>query len=55
VGKILRPDGFAIGLFALGIAILFVPLMIIPGFVAILAAIAYWLTMVLVKLIQQRN
>jgi len=55
VKGIIRPDGFAIGLFLLGVVMLFVPLMVMPGVVAMLAASAYWLTMVFVKVVQRRR
>ena len=44
-----RPDGFAIGLFLFGLVMFFVPLMLMPGFVAMLAAVVYWLTMLFLK------
>jgi hypothetical protein len=53
--SLFRPDGFAIGLFAVGVIMLFVPLMLIPGLTAILAAGAYWLTMMVVKLVYRRR
>ena len=53
--RILQPDGFSIGLFLLGVVMLFVPLMLMPGLVAVLASLAYWLTMVLVKVIHRRR
>lgn len=51
----LRPDGFAIGLFLFGLVMSFVPLMLMPGLIAMLAALAYWLTMVVVKAIYRRR
>lgn len=39
--RTLQPDGFSIGLFLLGVVMLFVPLMIMPGLVAMLASFAY--------------
>jgi hypothetical protein len=55
VKDIIRPDGFAIGLFLLGVAMLFVPLMVMPGLVAMLSASAYWLTILVVKVVQRRG
>jgi hypothetical protein len=49
VKSVLRPDGFAIGLFLLGLVLFFVPLMVMPGLVAMLAAVAYWLTMLIFR------
>ena len=45
----LRPDGFALGLFLIGLVMFFVPLMLMPGLIAMLAAFAYWLTMLALK------
>jgi len=50
-----RPDGFAIGLFAVGFIMLFVPLMLMPGLTAMLAAVAYWLIMIVVKAVYRRR
>jgi hypothetical protein len=55
VKDIVRPDGFAIGLFLLGIVLLFVPLMVMPGLAAIVSAFAYWLTMMVVKVMHRRR
>jgi hypothetical protein len=55
VRSILRPDGFAIGLFLLGVVLLFVPLMVMPGLIAMLSAFAYWLTMMVVKVVHRRT
>lgn len=53
--SILLPDSFAIGLLSLGLlAFLFGPL-IGPGLIAILAGIAYWLTMIVVRLVHRRR
>jgi hypothetical protein len=52
---ILRPDGFAIGLFVLGTVLLLLPLMLMPGVIAMLAACAYWLTVVVVKTVRRRR
>jgi hypothetical protein len=49
-GNLFRPDGFAIGLLAIGLIMLFLPLMAMPGLIAILAACSYWLIMLVVKL-----
>jgi hypothetical protein len=49
VKSILRPDGFAVGLFLLGLVLFFVPLMVMPGLVAMVAAVAYWLTMLVLR------
>jgi hypothetical protein len=49
VRSILRPDGFAIGLFMLGVVLLFVPLMVMPGLIAMLSAFAYWLTIMILR------
>lgn len=53
VKSILRPDGFAIGLFLSGLVLFFLPLMLMPGLVAILAALAYWLTMMVLKAVKR--
>lgn len=53
VKDIIRPDGFAIGLFVVGVVLLFVPLMLMPGLIATISAFAYWLTMTVVKVIQR--
>ena len=45
----LRPDGFTIGLFLFGLVMFFLPLMRVPGFVAMLSALAYWLTMMVLR------
>jgi len=45
----LRPDNFALLLLAAGLIMLFVPLMVMPGVVAILAAVLYWLTMIVLR------
>jgi hypothetical protein len=45
----LRPDGFAIGLFLFGLVMFFVPLMAMPGVVAMLSALAHWLTMLILR------
>ena len=55
VNSSLRPDGFAMGLFLFGLVLLFVPLLAMPGLIAMLAAPAYWLTMVVVQLVQRRR
>ena len=52
---ILRPDGFAIGLFVFGAIMLFVPLMMMPGLLAMIAAPVYWLTMVVAKVVLRRR
>ena len=44
-----RPDGFAIGLFVFGLILLFVPLMVMPGLIAMVSALAYWLTIFVVR------
>ena len=49
----LRPDGFAIGLFLFGLVMFFMPLMLIPGMVAMISALAYWLTMLVVRVVQR--
>lgn len=49
VKSIFRPDGFAIGLFLFGLVLFFVPLMLMAGLVAMLSALAYWLTMMVLK------
>jgi hypothetical protein len=51
----LRPDGFAIGLFLFGLVMLFVPLMVMPSVIAMLSAIAYWLTTMVVKSAHRRR
>ena len=48
-GHLLRPDAFCIGLVVLGAIMFFVPLTRIAGVVAIVAALAYWLTMLIVR------
>ena len=55
VNGILRPDGFAIGLLLFGTVMLFVPLMMMPGLVALVAAPVYWLTMVVAKVVLRRR
>ena len=47
--SIWRPDGFALGLFAVGLILMILPLMLMPGVIAILLSVAYWLLMVIVK------
>jgi hypothetical protein len=51
----LRPDRFAIGLFLFGLVMFFVPLMIMPGVVAMLAAVAYWHTMMVLNVVHRRR
>jgi hypothetical protein len=51
----LRPDGFALGLLVLGIIMFFVPLMRMPGLVSVLASLAYWATMVVVRSVYRRR
>ena len=51
----LRPDRFAVGLFLVGLVMFFVPLMRMPGVIAMLCAVAYWLTMVFVNAAQRRR
>jgi hypothetical protein len=53
--SLVRPDGFAISLFVVGIIMLFVPMMLMPGLVAMLAAVACWLVMVVVKAVSRRG
>ena len=53
--SILRPDGFALGLFAVGVMLLILPLMLMPGLIAILMSAAYWLVMVAVKVMHVRR
>jgi hypothetical protein len=55
VKSVLRPDGFAAGLFLFGLILLFVPLMAMPGVVAMVSAIAYWIIMMAVKAMQRRG
>jgi preprotein translocase subunit SecD len=50
-----RPDGFAIGLFAFGVVMLFVPLMLMPGVIAIVSAVSYWLIMMALKASHRRH
>ena len=52
---LLRPDGFAIGLFAFGLVMLFVPMMLMPGVIAMLAAVGYWLTILVVRFVYRRR
>lgn len=49
VKGVFRPDGFAIRLFLFGLVLFFVPLMLMAGLVAMLSALAYWLTMMVLK------
>jgi hypothetical protein len=49
VKSMLRPDRFAIGLFLSGVVMFFLPLMLMPGLVAMLSALAYWLTMMVLR------
>jgi len=49
VKSTLRPDSFAVGLFLFGLVLFFVPLMLMPGLVAMVSALAYWLTMLIIK------
>ena len=53
--SLVRPDGFAISLFVVGIIMLFVPMMLMPGLTAMLAAVAYWLIMIVVKAVYRRR
>jgi len=53
--SLVRPDGFAIGLFAIGFIMLFVPMMPMPGLTAMLSAVAYWLIMIVVKAVYRRR
>jgi hypothetical protein len=46
-----RPDDFALGLFGFGVVMLFLPMLRMPGLAAMLAAVAYWVAMVVVKVI----
>ena len=52
---LLRPDGFAIGLFVVGVVLLFVPLMVMPGVIAIISAFSYWLVMMVVRSVHRRR
>ena len=51
--NVLRPDGFAVSLFALGLVMVVVPMLLIPGLVSMLAAAGYWLTMLVVGFIRR--
>jgi hypothetical protein len=53
--KLLAPDLFAIGLLSFGIILFFVPLMKMPGVIALCAAGAYWLIMVVVRIAYKRS
>jgi hypothetical protein len=53
--RLLRPDGFAIALFALGFIMFFLPIMLMPGLVAMLAALIYWFTMMVVNAVSRRR
>ena len=53
--SIWRPDGFAIGLFGAGIILFILPLMQMPGLIAILLSVAYWLIMAIVKFAYLRS
>jgi hypothetical protein len=55
VKSVLRPDGFAAGLFLFGLILLFVPLMAMAGVIVLLSAIAYWIIMMAVKAMQRRG
>ena len=48
---IFRPDDFAIGLFAFGFVMLFLPMLLMPGLIAMFAAVAYWLAMIVVQVL----
>ena len=37
MSRIYQPDGFAIGLFGVGLVALFLPLLVMPGWIAMLA------------------
>jgi hypothetical protein len=50
----LIPDTFAIGLLLFGLALFFAPLLRMAGIVAVVAAIAYWLVMIAVRLAYRR-
>ena len=52
---LLRPDGFAIGLFVVGVVLLVVPLMLMVGILAIGLAFIYWLIMIVAKLVYRRR
>jgi len=47
--SIWRPDGFALGLFGVGLILFVMPLMLMPGVIAILLSAAYWLFMAVLK------
>ena len=49
----LRPDTFAIGLYVFGLVMLCVlpPLLLVPGLLAMVLALCYWLIMVVVKVV----
>jgi hypothetical protein len=50
-----RPDGFAIGLFIIGAIMAFVPMMLMPGVIAIISAGTYWVIMLAVKAVSRRR
>ena len=53
--QFLKPDGFAIGLFVVGIVMVFLPMMLMPGLIAMIASFGYWLTMVIVRAVHRRR
>ena len=55
---VLKPDGFAIGLFCAGLIMFFLPVLDGASLIAILSSGLYWLVMVIVKSMhiwRQRN
>ncbi|WP_344707742.1 hypothetical protein [Sphingomonas swuensis] len=47
--RLLCPDRFAIFLFLLGLALFFVPMMVMPGIVSMVAGAVYWVAIALVR------
>ena len=47
--RLARPDAFAIALLAAGALMFFLPLLRMAGFVTVIAAVAYWLTMIAIR------
>jgi hypothetical protein len=54
IRKLLMPDGFAVGLFCFGLILFFAPLMRVPGAIAVVAAVAYWIIILVVRFVYRQ-
>jgi len=47
-----RPDAFSVAMFCAGAIMIFLPLLRMAGIVTVLASAAYYLTMIIIRLIE---